>query len=87
MAASAAMCIAVWGRSDSHQFNIIAIRLRVKVVTSSVTMESAECLIVNRAWNGSSSWLVSHKATVVPLLSTHWRQADSAATKPPELTQ
>lgn len=79
--------IAVWGRRGSHQFIIIAMRLRVKVVTSSVTMASAECLIVNRAWNGSSSWLVSHRATVVPLLSTHWRHADSIATKAPELMQ
>ena len=55
------------------QFDTIAMRFRVSVVTISVTISNAAGLRVSFAAKGSVSWLVSHSAIVFPLLSIHCR--------------
>ena len=53
------------------QFDTCAMRFRINVVTISVIIGKAACLMVNFAANGSASWLVSQRATRFPFGSTH----------------
>ena len=64
------------------QFDTIAMRFRVSVVTISVTISNAAGLRVSFAAKGSVSWLVSHSAIVFPLLSIHCRLHLSACMIP-----
>ena len=56
------------------QFDTCAMRLRIKVVTISVTIGSAACLRVSFAEKVSVSWLVSQRAIMFPFESTHWKR-------------
>ena len=47
-------------------------RLRVRVVSNSVTIDSPACFTVKRAENGSLRWAMSQTAITEPLLSEHY---------------
>lgn len=69
------------GSQGHYQFETCAMRFRINVVTISVIIGKAACLMVNFAANGSASWLVSQRAMRFPFGSTHCRRRG----KPSEL--